>query len=84
MCFSGKMQIFTENKLTEQLIFFIFGHFDPKTKDGMNLTFVREKLIVSYAVLNENLDLWIPYFKINIATPKYYFICSSIHREFSF
>ena len=32
--FSGKMRIFyTENKQTGQLIFFVFGHFDQKTKN---------------------------------------------------
>ena len=35
------MRIFyTENKQTGQLIFFVFGHFDQKTKNGMNRTIV--------------------------------------------
>ena len=33
------MRIFyTENKQTGQLIFFVFGHFDQKTKNEMNRT----------------------------------------------
>ena len=28
----------SENKQTGQLIFFVFGHFDRKTKNGMNQT----------------------------------------------
>jgi hypothetical protein len=37
-CFSGKMRIFyTENK-QKTADFFIFGHFDQKTKNGMNPT----------------------------------------------
>ena len=39
LSFSGKMRIFyTENKQTGQPIFFVFGHFDRKTKTGMNRT----------------------------------------------
>ena len=39
LSFSGKIRIFyKENKQTGQLIFFVFGHFDQKTKNGMNRT----------------------------------------------
>ena len=45
LSFSGKMLIFyTEIKQTGQLIFFVFGHFDQKTKNGMKRTKKYKKL----------------------------------------
>ena len=41
LSFSGKMWIFyKENKQTGQLIFFVFGYFDQKPKNGMNRTYI--------------------------------------------